>query len=164
MMPLFSKKCLTLLTLVALSLPQCYVRAGQEIQVNIEVTLIRPPCTLAKDIDVNFGSSVVVTRIDGNYKKQTINYSLNCVGASSSSLKMSIIGNGADFDKSSLETGQSDLGVALYSNGTRFPLNSYISFDSHQLPVLEAVLVKRNGSVLKEGDFRAGATLSVEYQ
>lgn len=111
-----------------------------------------------------FGNDVVISRIDGNYKKQNITYSLNCGTNSSSSLKMRIIGTGADFDKSSLETNRSDLGIALYSDGTRFPLNSYIPFNNTHPPALEAVLVKRTGSTPEAGNFKAGSTLSVEYQ
>lgn len=149
-------------------LPAKVLHAGQEHQINIRLTAITPPCKInnGQDIIVNFGDSVVTTRIDGRYKRMPIEYTVDCKSATSPDLKMTISGNGAGtgFEKNVLATDNADLGVALYNASEPFIINSSVNFNLANTLKLEAALVKQKDSVLKGGKFSASATMSIEYQ
>lgn len=144
------------------------VQAAETANVTVRVTIVAaPPCVVNNNntIEVNFGNDVLTTRVDGNaYKKMPVTYSINCSGGSSNAVKMRIDGTGAGFDSTVLSTNQTDFGIALLNNGSRYPINSWVNFSAPSPPNLEAVPAKRAGVTLKGGPFSAGATMKVEYQ
>ncbi len=134
--------------------------------VTVKVTVVAPPCEINNNnlIEVNFGNDVMTTRVDGDYKKMPVTYSVQCKGGASNAVRMSIAGNGAAFDAGVLKTGKTDFGIALLNNGGRMPINTWLDFTYPNLPKLEAVPVKRAGASLTGGPFSAGATMKVEYR
>lgn len=135
--------------------------------VTIKVTVVAPPpCTINGDqvIDVDFGSDVVTSRVDGANYLKTVDYSLVCNGNTSNAMKLQIQGTPTAFDRSALQTNVADLGIALKANGSALTVNDWVNFTYPNKPVLQAVPVKRAGSTLNGGDFSAGATLMVDYQ
>ncbi|WP_447872339.1 fimbrial protein [Serratia fonticola] len=134
--------------------------------VTVKVTVVAPPCEINNNnlIEVNFGNDVMTTRVDGDYKKMPIVYSVQCKGGASNAVRMLIDGDGATFDGQVLGTGKTDFGIALLSNGSRMPINTWLDFNYQDLPKLEAVPVKRKGASLTGGPFSAGATMKVEYR
>ncbi|CAI0854579.1 fimbrial protein [Serratia proteamaculans] len=143
------------------------VQAADLAKITVTVTLVAAPACVINDdnlIEVNFGDDVLTTRVDGKaYKKKPVTYSVNC-GGPSSAVKMLIEGSSADFDSDVLQTDQTDFGIALLNNGSRYPINTWVNFDTFSPPQLEAVPVKRVGARLQGGAFSAGATMKVEYQ
>ncbi|CAI0697242.1 putative minor fimbrial subunit StfE [Serratia quinivorans] len=141
-------------------------QAVEQATVTVKVTIIAPPCEINGNnlIEVNFGNDVMTTRVDGNYKKMPLPYSVECKDAPSTAMKMRIDGTGASFDSQALRTNQTDFGIAFLNGGTRLPINSWLKFTYPNLPSLEAVPVKRSGAKLAGGAFSAGATMKVEYQ
>lgn len=134
--------------------------------VTVKVTVVAPPCEINNNnlIEVNFGNDVMTTRVDGEYKKMPIVYSLQCKGGTSGAVRMRIEGNGAAFDNKVLGTAKTDFGIALLNNGGRMPINTWLDFNYPDLPRLEAVPVKRAAARLSGGAFSAGATMKVEYR
>ncbi|WP_145513885.1 MULTISPECIES: fimbrial protein [Yersinia] len=134
--------------------------------VTVKVTLSAPPCVINYNnlIEVNFGNDVITNRIDGEYKKMPIVYSIQCTGGASGAVRMAILGNDANFDYRVLRTNKTDLGIELLNNGQLLPINSWLNFSYPTLPKLEAVPVKRFGASLTGGLFSAGATMKVEYR
>lgn len=135
--------------------------------VTIKVTVVAPPpCTINGDqvINVDFGSDVVTSRVDGvNYLK-TVDYSLECKNHTRNAMKMKLQGHATAFDRSALQTNMTDLGIALKANGSALTVNDWINFTYPEKPSLQAVPVKMAGVTLAGGDFSAGATLMVNYQ
>ncbi|ENZ5481098.1 fimbrial protein [Serratia marcescens] len=134
--------------------------------VTVKITLTAPPCDVNdnKLIEVNFGNDVMTTRVDGEYKKMPINYTLKCQGGASNAVRMRIDGQGAAFDGGVLKTNKTDFGIELLNGGKRLPINGWLKFTYPNQPTLEAVPVKRSGARLSGGAFSAGATMKVEYQ
>lgn len=125
-----------------------------------------PPCVINGNnaISVDFGSDMLAGRIDGvNYEKP-INYTLECTGATSNSLKLQFQGTGAGFDPIVLTTTKADLGLELRAGAMKWPLNTWIHFTYPVRPVLTVVPVKAAGSTLSGGTFTAASTLLVDYQ
>ncbi|CAI8791588.1 fimbrial protein [Pseudomonas serboccidentalis] len=159
------KQQLALTVLLALMLPQAMLRAAENM--HLHGTLVEPPaCVINGDqpIDVDFGKEVMTTRVDGTNYRQPLRYSLECADGVPTALKLQIQGSGAGFDKEALLTNKGDLGIALLSNGSRFPLNTWVNMTYPNTPQLQAVPIKRDGSTLTGGDFSAGATMMVDYQ
>lgn len=160
---------LTALVSVALCVFPGMVQAIQQNNILVKVTIIKKACVVkggngSDMIEVNFGDDVMTTRVDGTYKTMPVSYSVTCTGSSSNAMKMQIEGTGAGFDSQVLMTNQPDFGIALLSNGTRLPLNSWINFSYPTMPILTVVPVKRAGATLVGGAFSAAATLKVDYQ
>ncbi|MFJ1231478.1 fimbrial protein [Yersinia proxima] len=135
--------------------------------VNVSVTIFAaPPCVINGNntINVNFGDTVLTSDINGTNYMQPVNYTLDCTSAASNALKLSIIGNGANFDTSLLKTSHSALGIKLIRNGLAFPLNTASNFTYPNVPVLQAVPIKQTNATLSTGYFSGTATLVVEYQ
>lgn len=131
----------------------------------VKVTLVARPCEINNNlIEVDFGNDVMTTRVDGDYKKKPIVYSVQCKDGASNALRMLIDGDGASFDGEVLGTAKTDFGIALLNNGSRMPINTWLDFNYSDLPKLEAVPVKRTGASLTGGPFSAGATMKVEYR
>ncbi|QHB31511.1 fimbrial protein [Yersinia canariae] len=130
-------------------------------------TLINPPpCVINNTgtILVGFGDDVLTSRVDGTQYMQPVTYTLNCTGAVSNALKMTIKGNGAGFDTSVLSTNNSALGIKLLRNEQALGLNTAFTFSYPTIPVLKAVPVKQPGATLSAGAFYGTATMVVEYQ
>lgn len=169
MIRILSKKSLKLIMFYTMvsstTLSSGMVYASQEHYMTVRVTVITPPCKINNDsnITVSF-NSVITTRIDGNYQKIPVPYDIDCKSARAPDLKMTLSGEGAEFDKKVLSTDHEDLGIALYHEDTPLELNSSIKFNLANKPKLEAVLVKRKDSVLDGGSFVASATMAIEYQ
>lgn len=134
--------------------------------ISVRVTVIEPPsCTINDDnvIEVDFGE-VMTTRVDGDAYRRAINYYVRCSGLTSNALTLQFQGAGTAFDGGALQTNVSDLGIALYRDRERLPLNQALNFTYPDVPVLYAAPVKRPGATLSGGKFTAGATLRVDYQ
>nr|WP_241391826.1 fimbrial protein [Serratia proteamaculans] len=143
----------------------------ETVNVNISGVIVsKPSCTISnsKTIEVNFGSGIGVNKVDGGNYRQPIPYTITC-GDSTNSLQLTLklTGNAVDFDtdNATVRTAeQSDLGVKIYQNGNPLALDKDINININSIPTLEALLVKRDGATLSEGEFNATATLRAEYQ
>lgn len=135
-------------------------------KVTVKVRVVAMPCEINNNnlIEVNFGNDVMTTRVDGEYKKMPINYTLQCQGGASNAVRMLIDGQGAAFDGGVLKTNKSDFGIELLNSGKRLPINGWLNFTYPNQPTLEAVPVKRSGARLSGGAFSASATMKVEYR
>ncbi|MCW7548966.1 fimbrial protein [Photorhabdus sp. APURE] len=129
------------------------------------VVIAPPPCVInnGNTIDVDFGD-VMINRIDGVNYMQPVKYTVKCEKMPANAMKMMISGNTASFDRTVLQTNRSGLGIAVIHNGRKLPVNDWMKFSYPNFPELHAVPVKEMATVLKGGDFGAGATMMVEYQ
>lgn len=125
-----------------------------------------PPCIFNSGaaIVVDFGPSVMTTRVNGiNYIKD-VNYNLECTNPPLNALRLQIKGLGAGFDIKSLSTNKNDLAISFYANGQEFPVNQWFNFTNLKQPEIRAVPIKNPGSTLTGGAFIATATMMIEYQ
>ncbi|QHB31512.1 fimbrial protein [Yersinia canariae] len=132
-------------------------------------TLINPaPCVIngGNTIDVPFGENLGVNKIDGINYTQNVPYSMTCETVSSSlELGLTIVSASVTtFDPAAIQSDVPNLGIRILKNGVPFALNTRISYDKNNPPVLKAVPVKSTGATLSEGSFEATATLLVDYQ
>jgi hypothetical protein len=135
--------------------------------VTVKVRVVAPPpCVINGDkvIDVDFGSNVVTTKVDGVNNLQTLNYTLECQNYTSNAMKLQVKGTPMAFDGSALQTNVADFGIALRADGQPLMINKWLNFTYPSKPVLQAVPVKKAGATLNSGSFSAGATLMVDYQ
>ena len=131
------------------------------------VILTPPPCTNNHNqtVDVDFGSAVDVSKVDGKNYLKDINYSLECTGTGSRSLSLSIQGTPVTFDNgTALDAGHGGLGIQLLYNGKKLPLGEGHVFNWPDYPRLQAVPVKKAGVNLITGEFSVGATMIVAWQ
>lgn len=131
-------------------------------------TLIEPPpCTINDGgmVDVDFGERVGINKVNGvNYLK-LMDYRITCEsGATGLDMTLTLSGTETGYDPAAVQTDMADLGIKVLQNGTPFTLNTPLSIDPQNPPVLEAVPVKTPGATLTEGAFVATATLKAEYQ
>jgi type 1 fimbria pilin len=131
-------------------------------------TLIEPPpCTINDGgmVDVDFGERVGINKVNGvNYLKP-MDYRITCEsGATGLDMTLTLSGTETGYDQAAVQTDMADLGIKVLQNGTPFTLNTPLSIDPQNPPVLEAVPVKTPGATLTEGVFVATATLKAEYQ
>jgi type 1 fimbria pilin len=143
----------------------------ETVNVNISGVIVsKPSCTISdsETIEINFGGGIGVNKIDGGNYRQSIPYTIACDDNTDSlQLRLKLTGNAAgfDMDNATVRTAeQSDLGVKIYQNGTPLELDKNIDININSIPTLEALLVKRDGATLSEGEFNATATLHAEYQ
>ncbi|OAD98028.1 fimbrial protein [Pantoea sp. OXWO6B1] len=141
---------------------------GQLNEVTVTGVVIKPPPCIVNDnntVDVNFGNSLDVNRIDGRRYIKDINYTLKCDGTTSNTMSILIKGNTANFDGgAALDAGHDGLGIELQSGGKKLNIGQKIKFTWPDLPKLQAVPVKKAGAHLKTGEFDVGATMIVEWQ
>jgi type 1 fimbria pilin len=135
---------------------------------NLKLTIITPPvCTLKGNnvMSVDFGD-VEQGLIDGVYKKKLIDYGLTCSSVASNALKMTLSWEEVSPDgKSAIKSGLSNLGVAIYRDGTRLGNNASLNFTNGSPPTLYAVPVKPSGMTLTNGgSFSGWMTLTLAYQ
>lgn len=143
------------------------VRAANTAAITVKVTVnAGPSCVINNNgpIELEFGSAVLTTEVDGSNYKKPINYTLTCTGNTSNAMKMQISGTGATFDAEALQTDKADLAIALFNGGTQQPVNSWFNFTYPNKPVLTAAPVKKAGIRLVGGEFSAAATMKVDYQ
>lgn len=131
-------------------------------------TLIEPPpCVInnSQPIEVNFGSDVMTSRVDGiSYKKMPVTYQLNCTGNANNALRMQIAGNPSGFNSEWLNGNKTNFAIALLNNGTVQGVNSWFDFTYPTLPVLEVVPAKNPAGALTGGTFNATATMKIDYR
>jgi len=145
---------------------------GSEISGSVNVTikgiiLTPPPCTINNNvpIDVDFGNAVDISKVDGKNYLKDIRYTLECSGASSNRMKLSIAGTAASFDDgAALDAGHGGLGIELQHNGEKLALGRAVTFAWPELPALQAVPVKKAGATLETGEFSVGATMIVDWE
>lgn len=153
-----------LLTAPMLLSPSAFAAPGD---MKFHGTLLEPPpCVLngGTPIDVDFGSTVMTTRVDGANYIQTVNYNMVCNNPILNTLRLKIQGTGASFDGEKLLTDKADLAIALSANGQALPINTWLNFTNPARPVIKAVPVKKAGTKLAGGAFNATATMMVDYQ
>lgn len=133
----------------------------------IRATIIAPPpCVInsGSTLNVPFGNDLLTSRIDGVNYRRNVPYTVRCDSPFSNALTLELKGTGAAFDNRVLVTRKADLRVKLFVNGADWPLNTAVNFTYPNVPVVQAVPVKRAGSKLTGGAFDAAATLVVDYQ
>lgn len=152
-------------TLLALMPFPGYVQAFSTIA-TVKVKVLSAPCIVNgnRDIPIDFGNDIIISRIDSRIYERPIPYVLDCSSATSKSLKMQLRGGGASFDTTVLSTSKANLAIELKSNGTKMAVNSWHNFTDPTRPALSAVLVKNRSGTVTGGAFTATSTLLVEYQ
>lgn len=153
--------------ILCIVLPLVSWRVFSATNVTLKVTVLAPLSCLIngnKPIEINFGNSVQVEKIDGSAYLKDVTYDMSCTTNNKNSLKMKISGQAANFDSGALKTDQDDLGIALYNSSTKVGVNEWFSFTWPDKPQLKAVPVKKAGATLKTGAFSASATMMVAYQ
>ena len=141
--------------------------AQAETNLTIRAVIIAPPpCVInsGSTLDVPFGNDLLTSRVDGVNYRRGVPYTVSCSSPFSNALTLELRGTGAAFDSRVLVTRKPDLGVKLFINGADWPLNTVVNFTYPNVPVVQAVPVKRPGSTLTGGAFDAAATLVVDYQ
>jgi type 1 fimbria pilin len=140
--------------------------AASTATVTVKVTVVAPPpCVINDDrpIEVEFGD-VMTTRVDGDNYKMPVNYTLSCTGGTSNAMKLQVRGTGAAFDAKVLQTDKAELGIELGQGDSKLAVNDWLNFTYPNKPELWAVPVKQSGATLTGGDFKAGATMAMDYQ
>lgn len=136
------------------------------VPVYIKGNVIAPlPCVInnGQMVEVNFGE-IVSTQINGTNYRKPIVYNAVCNNMPTNALKVSVVGNGANFDANALLTNIGGLGVQIHYNNQVLRLGEAINFTYPNYPTLEAIPVKDNAANLAGGEFVATATLRMEYQ
>jgi len=156
------------LTIAALtvSLLSSFAAYSYDINIGVSGNVVTPPCIInsGQTIVVDFGDSIVTSKIDGVKYIKTLSYSLVCDGRPSDSMKMKVLGEPTSFDGKLLKTSSHNLGIRMIMDERPFPLNEWVNFYYTKQPILQAVPVKNNGGEIAGGIFTAGATLLVAYQ
>ena len=141
--------------------------AQAETNLTIRAVIIAPPpCVInsGSTLDVPFGNDLLTSRVDGVNYRRGVPYTVTCSSPFSNALTLQLRGTGAAFDSRVLVTRKPDLGVKLFINGADWPLNTVVNFTYPNVPVVQAVPVKRPGSKLTGGAFNTTATLVIDYQ
>lgn len=161
--PGFTWKCVAVFIAM-----MCVNHSARAFSVGITVKgkVFAPPCIIngKRDIPIDFGSDIIIGRIDSQIYEKPIPYVLDCSAATSNALKMQLRGTGASFDGTLLSTSKSNLGIMLKSDGGKLTLNSWKNFTNPARPALSAMLVKNGSGTVTGGNFTATSTLLVEYQ
>jgi type 1 fimbria pilin len=147
-------------------------QADNVLTVNITGTVISgPACTITGNIsnriEVDFGSNLETTSIDGSNYTMPIPFTVVC-NANTKSLRLSFQSQVINsFDSNLLATNLPDLGIKLLNpDGSTMNLNAWYQIPtptSSTSPGFKAVPVKRSGSTLPGGTFGSAAvTLEME--
>lgn len=132
------------------------------------MTVVKPQCMINsnKEILIDF-QKVFIDKIDGQeYKKTPIQFTITCPDINSADLRVQITGNTTNFaaNDNLLGTDNPDLGIKILADNEKLPVNTWLSFSWPQrVPSLAAVLVKREGAMLNDGKFTAGAVMNLAY-
>ncbi len=162
----------SMLLALALVLPAIEASAGVATVSLTGTLLMTPSCKVTsadnRRIEVSFGDSVGISRVDGVQYRQPLNYHISCDNSkpAKTGLVLTLKGDIASFDtsKAALQTSVKGLGIRILQNGSPMVINQPIKVTPTALPALEAVLVKQSDVTLQEGPFDAVATLMAEYQ
>lgn len=162
---------LKLLTLLVTSILFSENVLAAEGEMNFKGKLIEPPnCTINADkpIEVNFGNEVMTSRVDGKMYQKKVAHGLKCTSPELNKMKVQIKGNPAEFDSKSLKTDNTNLAIAITIDKKAASLNEWVNFTykpgDQELLDIEVTPIKKEGSVLKGGDFAATATMMVDYE
>lgn len=141
-------------------------QAATQLSFTIKGTVITgPACTLNANtaIDVQFGTALQTTSIDGSNYATPVPFTLSCVG-NPSSLRLRFQGPVVDFEPGALSTNFGDLGIRLLKpDNSPLAVGDWFNFAySATPPAITAVPVKRPGAILPGGMFNSTATLLVE--
>lgn len=156
---------LIMLFLFSISSPS--LAKDNETQVLIRGNLLTPPPCKVNDgnmIEVNFGP-VAIKTIQGYDQKREINYQITCdENLNNWNMYLWIDGSKSSFDPNGLKTNIDDLTVKFMMGNSVIDLNKKYSINLNSPEKIWAVLVKKENSELKPGNFTSGGTLFVEYQ
>ena len=135
------------------------------LNVKIKGEVIAKPCSInnGQAIEIDFGD-VMTTRIQDEFYKQPIDYTVSCTSGVQPKLNIFVDGVSASFNQNLLKTSIDDLAVLFKAGTNDFPLKSKRVFNFTSPPELAVVLVKKSGADLPAKRFTANATLKVEYQ
>lgn len=155
-----------IVTLGSLVLSLASTQASNQLPLTIKgIVMAGPGCLVNGDtaIDVNFGSALQTTSIDGKNYATQVPFSLSCTG-NPASLRLRFQGLASGFDPDVLATNFADLGIKLLKpDNNVLALGEWFSFTYSAIPpVISAVPVKRTGAILEGGVFNSTATLLVE--
>lgn len=125
------------------------------------------PCSIGNDavMEVDFGEAVVIKKIDGVQYRHDIAYQITC-SASANLVRLSFEGVPVAFDTSAVQTSVAGLGIRLLRDGQPFMMNTPVTVDMQNLPVLSVVPVVPSDPTQwpSPGGFSALATLRADYQ
>lgn len=159
-----------LMSLLSMHLPALAVSTASTSMALSGTLVAAPSCTIqnGERIDINFGTNIASSKVDGVNYKQPLNYTVTCQGGTSGAVvKLSLTATGSAFDTNAIQTSIEDLGIRVYQSGpplTLFELNSSVQIDPDNPPNLEVVPVKKPGVRLQATVFEAWATLQADYQ
>lgn len=141
-------------------------QASNQLPLTIKgIVMVGPGCLVNSNtaIDVNFGSALQTTSIDGNNYATPVPFSLSCTG-NPASLRLRFQGAVSGFEPDVLATNFTDLGIKLLKpDNSTLALGEWFTFSySATPPAIKAVPVKRLGATLPGGVFNGSATLLVE--
>lgn len=130
-------------------------------------TLIVSECRLnaGKRQTVDFGNSVGLHHIDGKAYEQTVPFDLQCTnyaGGNMPPLMLTLEGTPSSFNNAALATNVDGLGIELRRNGKAQPLNTAVTLDYNNLPMLTATPVVDVSAPLKAQTFAATLKITVE--
>lgn len=132
----------------------------------VKATVVAPPpCIINNNrpVEVEFGD-VLTTRVDGVNYRVPVNYTLVCQPGASNAMKIQLLGNGAAFDSTALQTSVAALGIRLQHGTTTLPVNDWVNFTYPNQPELWAVPVMQAGVTLPAEEFTGSALMRVDYQ
>lgn len=141
-------------------------QASNQLAITVKgIVMTGPGCLVNGNtaIDVNFGSALQTTSIDGNNYAMPVPFTLSCTG-NPTSMRLRFQGTVSGFDSDVLATNFADLGIKLLKpDNSTLALGEWFTFSySATPPAISAVPVKRTGSNLPGGVFNSTATLLVE--
>lgn len=141
------------------------INPAYAVPVNFQGSLIEAiPCTISQGqlIELDFGDGVIIRNLDGQNYQKTINYVLEC--SAPGSVRLSVLGTPTLFDGAAVQTDVTGLGIRINRGAQPFKLNTPVTIDLANPPVLTAVPVADPASPPSPGAFHAGATLLADYQ
>ncbi|VXD00438.1 Fimbrial protein [Enterobacterales bacterium 8AC] len=137
---------------------------ADQANLSLRLTIYAPPsCTINNGypVSVNFGD-VLSTQVNGVNYREEVPYNLSCSNLTGA-VTMSLTG-GTNFPGGALGTSLADLGIAFYTDNTRWNLGENRNFNYNSRPRLYAVPIKTTGVTLTtDGDFTAGVALVINY-
>lgn len=159
-----------LISLLGVHLPVFATSTAASVMAFSGTLVASPSCIIenGERIDIDFGTNIASSKVDGVNYTQALNYTVTCQGGTSGALVMlSLKGTASTFDNNAIQTSIDDLGIRVYKSGpplTLFALNSSEQIDPASPPKLQVVPVKNPGVKLKATVFEAWATLQADYQ
>ena len=137
--------------------------------VSVKLTVVAEPCEINgnQPITVKF-DDVMTSKVGDDEYRRPVKYTLECPPGAPTAMKLQIVGDGASFDPTVLQTnpaGMSEvLGIELRQGSSKLAIKKWLPFTYPNNPELWAVPVKKSGATLKGGEFSATATMKVDYQ